>query len=74
MSVVYGIGGRDFAIEDGKKIFAMAKDRGIVWADADHVWGEELDVRTNQRAEGTYQRKSLWHLATASAPAVGLRS
>jgi pyruvate ferredoxin oxidoreductase alpha subunit len=26
MSVVYGIGGRDLSVDDGKKIFAMAKD------------------------------------------------
>jgi len=28
MSLVYGIGGRDFSIEDGKKVFAMSKDKG----------------------------------------------
>ena len=26
MSLVYGIGGRDVTVEDGKKIFALAKD------------------------------------------------
>jgi hypothetical protein len=26
MSVVYGIGGRDLSKEDGKKIFALAKE------------------------------------------------
>ncbi len=28
MSLVYGIGGRDFSLEDGKKVFALAKDKG----------------------------------------------
>jgi pyruvate ferredoxin oxidoreductase alpha subunit len=28
MSLVYGIGGRDFALEDGRKVFSMAKDKG----------------------------------------------
>lgn len=27
MSVVYGIGGKDFAVEDGKQVFSMAKDK-----------------------------------------------
>jgi pyruvate ferredoxin oxidoreductase alpha subunit len=27
MSLVYGIGGRDFSVEDAKKVFSMAKDR-----------------------------------------------
>jgi pyruvate ferredoxin oxidoreductase alpha subunit len=28
MSLVYGIGGRDFSLADGKKVFAMSKDKG----------------------------------------------
>jgi len=28
MCLVYGIGGRDFSIEDGKKVFSLAKDKG----------------------------------------------
>jgi pyruvate ferredoxin oxidoreductase alpha subunit len=32
MSLVYGIGGRDFSIEDGKKVFAMSKDKGAYGA------------------------------------------
>lgn len=32
MSLVYGIGGRDFSLEDGKKVFAMSKDRGAYGA------------------------------------------
>jgi len=28
MCLVYGIGGRDFSLQDGKKVFAMAKDKG----------------------------------------------
>jgi len=29
LSVVYGIGGRDFAVEDGKNVFAMSKDETL---------------------------------------------
>ena len=28
MCLVYGIGGRDFSLQDGKKVFEMSKDRG----------------------------------------------
>lgn len=28
MCLVYGIGGRDFSIQDGRKVFSMAKDKG----------------------------------------------